>query len=531
MEINLKYVSSNMDGAFILKIQEKTYVFNFFEGFQRCCIENSIALGTIDVIFSLEKDNLAGLIGYYLTMGDCKKSYCDLVYNFNIHLPTIFKIAYRPQFQFWNSNQTNYDDKYICVFLDSLEDYTNCYIQFKKIPGKVCIDKLPVNFPKKYIKDLKAKKSININGNIYNGANFTEDDIFLNNIYIIRGTKYSINYVKTAQLIFYRNFNTLLECKTINPTAEYWYLSLNTNIEYKSQYNLLKELNSIILPISFKSINIVQSINHLDCCVYNKQTSSLIFEKSKDVQIQNITQNVFPHNYLLFLGTGCAIPSKEKNVASLLYFNNNYGILFDCGEDTIGQIKRIYSNISILNQIYIIFISHSHPDHMLGIVAILKSSQHCITIIGSTILDNYLQIFNVKYKFVNVSTNNYFVIDNIKFTIAKSEHFKDSVFCAIDHNGFKLSYSGDCRPSMTFANISLYNDVMIHECTFLDSQKDFALKTKHSTNTEAYEIFKASKSKKLILTHFSQRNKLDMWINEVLDDNVLLAHDFFIYSI
>ena len=168
---------------------------------------------------------------------------------------------------------------------------------------------------------------------------------------------------------------------------------------------------------------------------------------------------------------------------------------------------------------------------MLGIVAILKSSQHCITIIGSTILDNYLQIFNVKYKFVNVSTNNYFVIDNIKFTIAKSEHFKDSVFCAIDHNGFKLSYSGDCRPSMTFANISLHNDVMIHECTFLDSQKDFALKTKHSTNTEAYEIFKASKSKKLILTHFSQRNKLDMWINEVLDDNVLLAHDFFIYSI
>ncbi|EQB61859.1 ribonuclease z [Vairimorpha apis BRL 01] len=46
---------------------------------------------------------------------------------------------------------------------------------------------------------------------------------------------------------------------------------------------------------------------------------------------------------------------------------------------------------------------------------------------------------------------------------------------------------------------------MIHECTFDDENKANAYKTLHSTLKEAENIFTLSQSKKLLLTHFSQR--------------------------
>ena len=72
-------------------------------------------------------------------------------------------------------------------------------------------------------------------------------------------------------------------------------------------------------------------------------------------------------------------------------------------------------------------------------------------------------------------------------------------------NGFKVSYSGDCRPSKSFAEIGKGSTVLIHEATFDDELRGDAKAKKHSTISEAIGVGKAMGARRLILTHFSQR--------------------------
>ena len=72
-------------------------------------------------------------------------------------------------------------------------------------------------------------------------------------------------------------------------------------------------------------------------------------------------------------------------------------------------------------------------------------------------------------------------------------------------NGFKVSYSGDCRPSKAFARIGRNSTVLIHEATFDDELQGDAEAKKHSTTSEAIGVAVAMRAKRVILTHFSQR--------------------------
>lgn len=72
-------------------------------------------------------------------------------------------------------------------------------------------------------------------------------------------------------------------------------------------------------------------------------------------------------------------------------------------------------------------------------------------------------------------------------------------------NGFKFSYSGDCRPSNKFAIIGKGSTVLLHEATFDDELIGDAEAKKHSTTSEAIGVGMAMGARRLILTHFSQR--------------------------
>ena len=72
-------------------------------------------------------------------------------------------------------------------------------------------------------------------------------------------------------------------------------------------------------------------------------------------------------------------------------------------------------------------------------------------------------------------------------------------------NGFKFSYSGDCRPSKNFAAIGAGSTVLVHEATFDDELQSDAVAKKHSTISEAISVGMQMQAKNIILTHFSQR--------------------------
>jgi len=72
-------------------------------------------------------------------------------------------------------------------------------------------------------------------------------------------------------------------------------------------------------------------------------------------------------------------------------------------------------------------------------------------------------------------------------------------------DGFKLSYSGDARPSRKLVEIGMNSTVLLHEATFDDELQGDAKAKRHSTTSEALGVGLAMKAKRVVLTHFSQR--------------------------
>jgi ribonuclease Z len=84
-----------------------------------------------------------------------------------------------------------------------------------------------------------------------------------------------------------------------------------------------------------------------------------------------------PETEIITLGTGSALPSKYRNVSATLVRVPGWGcLLFDCGENTLGQLKRVFTPAEfkqVLQELRLIFISHMHADHHLGTASVIKA--------------------------------------------------------------------------------------------------------------------------------------------------------------
>ncbi|CAI9114176.1 OLC1v1014835C1 [Oldenlandia corymbosa var. corymbosa] len=78
---------------------------------------------------------------------------------------------------------------------------------------------------------------------------------------------------------------------------------------------------------------------------------------------------------IVLLGTGSSQPSKYRNVSSILVNLFSKGsLLFDCGEGTLGQLKRrfgVEGADDVIRGLRCIWISHIHADHHTGLARIL----------------------------------------------------------------------------------------------------------------------------------------------------------------
>jgi ribonuclease BN (tRNA processing enzyme) len=109
--------------------------------------------------------------------------------------------------------------------------------------------------------------------------------------------------------------------------------------------------------------------------------------------IRESNRNLKEEYEIICLGTGCAIPSKYRNVSSLLVYVpvSSSGILLDCGEGTWQQLLYLsppssaFSSQSNGNRalewskiIKMIWISHPHADHHLGLINIILQRKKCL---------------------------------------------------------------------------------------------------------------------------------------------------------
>ncbi|TKA57531.1 hypothetical protein B0A49_11599, partial [Cryomyces minteri] len=293
---------------------------------------------------------------------------------------------------------------------------------------------------------------------------------------------------------------------------------------------------------------------------------------NEDRQELDLWANSIPNKdaEIIALGTGSALPSKYRNVsATLLRIPGQGSYLFDCGENTLGQLRRIYRPhelAEVLQDLKMIWISHLHADHHLGTVSVIKAwyeevhkatpplyplsaddiakipalafmNQNRLAVVSSDSMLHYL------HEYSSVEDFGYSRIAPLSITPAQPNerklssmswfpppsptgatlipasllNLRDVQAVAVQHchgakavsvtfpTGFKVSYSGDCRPSKAFARIGKGSTVLIHEATFDDELRGDALAKKHSTTSEALGVGAAMGARATVLTHFSQR--------------------------
>jgi len=266
---------------------------------------------------------------------------------------------------------------------------------------------------------------------------------------------------------------------------------------------------------------------------------------------------------ITFLGTGGSVPSPHRNPSAIAIRRESELFLFDCGEGTQQQMMRAKTGMKITA----IFITHFHADHVLGIPGLLQTLSlqgrtEPLEIYGPKGVKRFLYHLlslgyaskNFDVKAIELQHGDVIRRQNYEIRAFKTEHNIRSIgyvleeamrpgkfnreraielglkpgplFSKLQHGesvfvngreirpedvlgpprpGRKIVYTGDTRPCESVIQAAENADILIHDGSLAEAEKELAIEYMHSTVTEAAEVAAKANVRKLILTHISAR--------------------------
>jgi ribonuclease Z len=267
---------------------------------------------------------------------------------------------------------------------------------------------------------------------------------------------------------------------------------------------------------------------------------------------------------LVFLGTSGSAPTAGRAPSALLVRRGGERLLFDCAEGTQRQLMRSSVGLPDLTEI---FISHFHADHYLGLPGMLKTFQLRqrdvpLTVYGPPglreLFNGLRRVFGkISYdlELVEVRVGEALERDGYRILVFPVHHGVASVGYAIDEDdrpgrfdndaadalgipvgpergalqrgesitfddgrvvtpdqvlgdarpGRRIVIPGDTAPVETVRVLAEGADVLVHEATFSEEERDRAADTLHSTARQAAELARDAGVRLLALTHISPR--------------------------
>ncbi len=268
------------------------------------------------------------------------------------------------------------------------------------------------------------------------------------------------------------------------------------------------------------------------------------------------------------LGTSAAVPSVDRNVSALAVQREGETILFDCGEGTQRQMMRYGVSFAFHD----ICFTHYHADHMLGVIGLLRTmglqdrtapvrlygprgAQRILgAAVGVGIERNRFEVEIVEvspgdrlqrgdYDIVVFATDHR--ADTIGYTLTEhtrlgrfnpdrarelgipegplwgrihkgepielpdGRRVEPSELVGEPRRGRKFVYTGDTRPCLTVVAAAAGADLLVHEATFGEDERERAIETGHSTAAQAAEVARQAGVRRLVLTHVSPRYTRD----------------------
>lgn len=98
------------------------------------------------------------------------------------------------------------------------------------------------------------------------------------------------------------------------------------------------------------------------------------------------------------------------------------------------------------------------------------------------------------------------IVANAKISLPDGQTIKSSEYMTPTKPGRKIVILGDTCDPKGIAHLAMDADVLVHEATCSDNERNVAIEKGHSTAGMAGEFAKSIRAKNLILTHFSPRN-------------------------